>query len=429
MKLVTSLLRLPSVFVHKRLAFFALMAAAAGIKLTMSAIAPASYDMQAWQFFRFTSPPWVVLETSLFEVWNMLTSSNVSLDAWSTTPPQAMAADLRFLSVLIRLPAFAFDILMAAALYLAASKFTGDANLARLTSLVWFLNPYTLFAAELLAVPDVLVALLTLVSALCLLQGRPILSAILLFSAVGLKLYPILLLPAILIHVHKYSVAKRQYWFTFTACGLLGVAAYLSWLLQDIDLVQGRNMVLLFTVYNPVSQPFAVLGVFSSSIPLSVAMAALVIVYFFAWNFARDSSSASYLIHLYSVVLLTYFVFSDFHPQYFMWVLPFITLDVALFNRRRLVLLFVLLVALFGSWFISSFAFLTPSRYSLLLIPLEGPGLPSYSLAIREFLQSLLTKLVLLPLLEDAMYAVAVVYVIAIVIHWYWNRQAGTQGH
>jgi hypothetical protein len=402
-------------------AYFALFGVAAAIKLMLSALAPASFELETWQFFGFYASPWVVIEGGLFQVWRILTSSTISLDVWSKTNPWAMQGDLRLLSLLLRLPAFASDVMMAVALYLAAANFTGKPYLGRLTSLIWFVNPFTLFAAELLAVPDVLVALLTLVSMLYLVREKTLLSSVILCCAIALKLYPIILVPAILIYMHRYSGMKRQSQLWPIVCGFLGVVAYLSWLLWGSKLT-----VNYFTTYTPVSQPFAVLGVLSSNIPLSVATAALTVVYCVAWYFAQDSSPTGYLVHLFSVVLLTYFIFSDFFAQYFIWVLPFITLDITLFSRRRFALLAVVLIFLFGTWFLNSNsgAFLTPSGYSLLMIPLEGPGVPSYSIAIEGFLQAALTKFVLLTLSEDAMYGFALVYVLVVVSHWNWRRRA-----
>jgi hypothetical protein len=279
------------------------------------------------------------------------------------------------------------------------------------------MNPYTLFAAELLAVPDVLVALLTLISMLCLLRQKPVLSAILLFCAIGLKLYPIILLPVLLIYVHKYFAEKLRYELCVTICGLLGVVAYLGWVLQGAPLTVSD-----FINYTPVSQPLSVLGVFSSSIPLSVAMAALAVLYFLALYFAKDSSSSGLIVHLITVVLLTYFVFSAFYPQYFIWGLPFMTLDVSLFNRRRWPLFVALLLSVFGTWFITSAGLATPSGFSLLLFPLEGPSLPAYSIAIQQFFQSEVTRFILASLMEDVMYAFALVYVIAVISRWNWNR-------
>jgi hypothetical protein len=419
LRLIAPIRSLLSFFLQNRIAYFALFAVAAAIKLILSALAPASFELETWQLFGFYASPWVVIEGGLFQLWGILTSSTISLEVWSTTGPWAMQGDLRLLSLLLRLPAFASDVMMAVVLYLAATEFTGKPHLGRLSSLIWFLNPFTLFAAELLAVPDVLVALLTLVSMLYLAREKTLFSSVTLFCAIALKLYPIILLPAILIYMHRYSGMKRRSQLWPIVCAFLGVVAYLSWLLWA-----SRLTVDYFTIYTPVSQPFAVLAYFSSNIPLSVAMGALTVVYLLAWYFGDDSSSTGYLVHLFSVVLLTYFIFSDFFAQYFIWVLPFITLDITLFSRRRFALLAVLLLFLFVTWFLKSGALVTPSGYSLLMIPLEGPGLPSYSIATQRFLQAGLTKFVLLTLSEDAMYAFALVYVLLVVSHWVWRRRA-----
>jgi len=401
------------------MAFLVLFIVVASIKLAFSALAPASYELQSFPVSGFSASPWVALETGLFEAWKMLTGSNVSYAAWSTTTPPTMQGDLRLLSLFLRLPGFICDILMSAALYLTVCKITVSRESARLTSLIWFMNPFTLFAVEFIGVPDILVALLTLVSLLCLLRQKPILSVIILFCAIGLKLYPILILPALLLYLHKYSPEKRLHELWMTLCGPLGVVAYLIWFSQGASLTVAE-----FTNYTPISQPLSILGIFSSSVPLSVAMAALVVVYFLALYFGEDSNPSGYIIHLVTVVLLTYFVFSEFHAQYFVWVLPFITLDVALFGRRRLLLLVVFQLSVFFAWFITSAGLATPSGYSLLLFPIEGTGLPAYSIAIQQFLRSDVTEFILAGLIQDTMYAFALVYVLAVVSHWNWRRRA-----
>ena len=419
MKLIAPQLRALSIFLNNGMAFLVLFIVVAGIKLAFSALVPASYELQSFPVSGFSASPWVALENGLFEAWKMLTGSNVSYAAWSTTTPPAMQGDLRLLSLFLRLPGFICDILMSAALYFTVCKITVSRESARLTSLIWFMNPFTLFAVELIGVPDILVALLTLVSLLCLLRQKPILSVIILFCAIGLKLYPILILPALLLYLHKYSPEKRLQELWMTLCGPLGVVAYLIWFSQGASLTVAE-----FTNYTPISQPLSLLGIFSSSVPLSVAMAALVVVYFLALYFGEDSNPSGYIIHLVTVVLLTYFVFSEFHAQYFIWVLPFITLDVALFGRRRLLLLVVFQLSVFLAWFITSAGLATPSGYSLLLFPIEGTGLPAYSIAIQQFLRSDVTEFILAGLIQDTMYAFALVYVLAVVSHWNWRRRA-----
>jgi hypothetical protein len=422
MHFVTQRLSRLAVFLNNRTAFLLLFVAAAAVKLILSALAPASFDLQSLPVIGFSASPWVVLENGLFEAWKMATGSSISYGEWASATPATMNGSLRFASVLLRIPPFICDVLMSVGLYLTALKITNSIQIGRLTSLAWFLNPFTLFAAELLGVPDVLVALLTVFSILCLLWDRPILSSILLACSIGLKLYPILLLPALFMYIDSKYVTKRRYEFCLVAGGILGIVAYLGWLFASYFSLFLQD----FTKYTPVSQPFGVLGVLSSTIPLSVAMAAVVTVYFLAYYYGEYPNPPAKLVDNVIVILLVYFVFSDFYAHYFIWVLPFITLDITSFNRRRLGILVILLVFLFGTWLLTSGFFATPSGYSLLLIQLEGTGLPSYSIVIHKFLQDALTQYIVLPLMADATYAFALIYVLSIIRHWNWTRPLRT---
>lgn len=310
MKMLPPRLSRMTFFVNDRTAYLFLLAVSAAIKLTLCAVAPASYDLQALPATGFTASPWVVVENGLFETWKTVTDSNISYGLWATAAPPTMNSYLRLLSVTLRLPAFICDILMSVALYFTTFKITGSVQLGRLASLFWFLNPLTLFAVELLGVPDVLAALLTMLSILCLISRRPILSSILLAFSVGLKLYPILLLPAIFIYMHMQLEAKRRYELCLVASGALGIVAYLSWLLEShLSLIIED-----FTTYTPVSTQFGVLSILSSSVPLSLAMAAVAAVYFLAHSYGERSNPTSNLVHTIIVVLLAYFTLSDFHP-------------------------------------------------------------------------------------------------------------------
>jgi hypothetical protein len=155
-------------------------------------------------------------------------------------------------------------------------------------------------------------------------------------------------------------------------------------------------------------------------------MAAVITVYFLAYYYADDSNRTRNLIGTVIVVLLSYFTLSDFYAQYFIWTLPFITLDFTLFNRRRFRIFLALLLFLFGAWLLASGVFATSSGYSLLLMQLEGNSLPPYATALQRFLQDAVTQYVVFPVIVDAMYAFALVYMLSIVKHWNWGRQVRT---
>lgn len=193
---------------------------------------------------------------------------------------------------------------------------------------------------------------------------------------------------------------------------LVGVAGYLSWLFPS-----GDYNLIAFITYSSVTQPISSLFVFlagPSSGNLSVAPVVLIVLYFVMWLFAKKAPITSTIMP----ILLVYYVFSNPYPQYFIWALPFQILDIVLIKRRRALLLTVLLLLVLGSSFLLFAGFLTPSGYSLLLIPLQVPHLPWYSQILKSYLNSSLNQL-LIPVVLSALYATTLIYALEIVRSWF----------
>jgi hypothetical protein len=99
--------------------------------------------------------------------------------------------------------------------------------------------------------------------------------------------------------------------------------------------------------------------------------------------------------------------------------MPIMALDVALVNRSRAGLFAIFYVLAFTNWFFISSAFLTPSGYSLLMIPLGGNTLPWYSLAITQLLDNSVVINMLMPLVSSALYASFLAYAIDTARTWF----------
>lgn len=401
-----------SLLFRNRFVFIALMSLAAIIKLYFSAMAPPSSDLQhITSYIVFNNSPWSTLEGQLFDLWRFLTGSpQPDPGKWWSTSPADMSSNFRLLSLLFRMPCFLADLGISLALYLVTLKLSRSKELSRLSSLVWFLNPYNFLAAELLGVPDVAVALLTVIATLLLLYRRVIPAALALAIAIALKLYPILLVPPLLLYVFRLAKSRWPNTIFLTLSCVVGVAGYLTWLSPYTPAVLSSD-------YTPVSQPlnlFIVSFAPGEGGSISLALVALVLAYLAIWKFMRRSE----LISMVSFTLLAYYLFSNPYPQYFIWVVPFLTLDIVLTRRSRGLLLTLLMVFLFAYWFIISYAFLTPSNYSLFLIPIKGSfqNIPPTSQAIVTFLNSLGTKILLLPLFMAGLYATVLIYCLDIIL-------------
>jgi hypothetical protein len=141
----------------------------------------------------------------------------------------------------------------------------------------------------------------------------------------------------------------------------------------------------------------------------------LILLYCIMVFFVRNAKS---LIALLLPTLLVYYAVSNPAPQYFIWAMPLMALDVALADRSRALLYVVYSILAFANWFFISSAFLTASEYSLLMIPLAGNNLPAYSRAITQLLDNSAVINLLQPLLSSALFACVLAYAIDVARTW-----------
>jgi Gpi18-like mannosyltransferase len=402
-----------SVFVRSRTAFLALMVTIAVVKLLLSAFAPVSAglkDIVLWISNSVSIGPWVALDAQIYELWRSVTLSNASVSDWWMSPLATMPSDFRLLSLLLRLPAFLFDAIIAITLYVLVSEHASTHE-ARFASLLWFLNPYTVLAVEMLGVPDVAATCLTLLAVMFLWRKRIVLASMFLAAGIAIKLYPILLLPPILLYCRQRLRMRRRSELVLTSLSFLGLAGYLAWVFQF-----GSALVTyVLTEYTPVTQPMSSLFEYIVSTHISPTAVVLIVLYLAIWRFGKDSQLTGTMLP----VFLIYYAFSAPYPQYYVWALPFLILDVVLLKRRHLTLLTGLYTFVIGYWFLSSAGFLTASGYSLLFIPLAASNLPWYSQAIQSFLQSTVNSALLMPLLYPLLAAVTFIYALEIIRYWF----------
>ena len=384
-----------SAFVNDRNAFLALVSVVAVLKLVYSAIAPASFDLGEIASFRaYQVPvgPWIFLYPPLYLPW----ASNATLvHAWVAAPP-TLSSNFMVLSVLFRLPILALDIATMIPLYYIGKRLSSSTN-GKLASLIWFLNPYSLFAIEYLGVPDVVVTFLTLVAFYMLISRRPLLSGVFLGFGIWIKFYPILLLPAFLLFASAYG-GSRKHNAAILCFGLIGLVGYLAWVFPPQFVLES------LATYTPVTQLVPFIG--DSGSWFNGPSLIMILFYCLLGLFAKRAKTALGTLLL---TLLVYYAFSvtnpypNPYPQELVWAMPFMALDIALVNRSR-ALIYALTYALaFSQWF---FVFLVPYR---------GP-ISSYS-----FLH-IVTQLAL-PLVSSALFACILVYAAEIVRPWFGSSK------
>jgi hypothetical protein len=380
-----------------RRALLALLLLGGGTRALISIVVPVSFDLRdiflmATGQIQLTGP-WILVESLMVSVWKLATHTSSIPLGWWNTPPSLMPIDFQLLSLLLRLPALASDLAVAIVLYVMVARTSSTRN-ALLASALWFLNPYTFLAVEMLGVPDVAAALLVVLASLLMLHKRNVLSAVAFAGGVALKLFPIFLLPAFLILPSGVRDKGRQYEALWVLLALLGFLGYFVW--------ASPEGISALVEYSPVTQPLTALFTALPGTRISIPAIALIIMYSWTYEFGRRQGLL--ISELLLPILLVYLTFSNPPFQYFVWVLPFLVLDIMLVEGKHVSLFAGLIVILLVDGFFSTQGFLAPNGYSLFLFQPQRQILPGSSF--------------LLSLLNAALYATTFIYALEIVRGW-----------
>jgi hypothetical protein len=397
-----------SIFIRNRNAFLVLVGVVAALKLILSSVAPASFDLRDIIMLVASGHapigPWMALYPPLYNQ-----TSNIShIESWPLTASLGSEPSIAELSLLLRLPVFLLDLATLIVLFWIGRKMKSSVD-GRLMGLVWFLNPFSFFGVELLGLPDVVCVFLVALSFLLVISDRPLLSSATLGLGAFVKLFPIFLLPPLLIYIHLNGAPRRRLLYA-GAVGVLGFLGYLAWVLP-------YGVTFLVTP-TPVTQLVVFVGGSPSAVnPVAFGMFAL---YCFMFIFMRKTAPLAIFLS----TLLLYYLLAMPGPQYLIWLLPLIAVDVVFADHLGMLLVSVLLGFAFVQWFLVSSAFLTPSGYSLLMFPLGGGSLPPYSVAIGNFLDSRLVGIIILPLVSSATFAFVLAYSVEEIRLWFSLTQS-----
>jgi hypothetical protein len=388
-------------------AFVATAVIIVSIKVVISAVAPASYDLGLILWKDTLPGPWAAATNILASL--STSATGLSTIDWVQSPP-SFSLNMMVFGTLVRLPALLFDVGVAGGIYYAAKQMHAPTQSARLTALVWLANPYNTFVIEMIAAPDIAASFMILVMSLFLLKRKMLYASIALAAGTALKFYPILLLLPIMAYLEK-SKASIMLRMSFVGISLLGLLTYLDWISPPGHF--GDSALLI--QYSPTTQPITALLTFGTEIRPSVGAIVLVMTYYAIWGFTANRNVP--VIESIVTMLLVYFTFSTLYPQYLLWALPFLTLDVCL-RRKHVALLVLILMLMFGWGFSYSDAYLTYSGYSLLFFPLKGNQLPWYSMIVNQFLANSAAQVLLPPFLRAGLSAATLVYALTYFGKW-----------
>lgn len=219
--------------------------------------------------------------------------------------------------IILKLPYLFVDIGMA---FVLASLFTEEKQ-KKWAFLLWLFNPVTFYATFSMGVFDIIPAIFTVLSLSFAKKKRLGLAAVMIGIGTAYKHYPIFLLPFIVL-------SARGYW-NRVKISVLGLVPYLLTVAPYLSSSAFKAM-----VYGSESQKmFFMEWKLSGAEGLYPYLLGFTLLVFHAY---RSRRLIEKLWQYYLGYFLILFSVTHFHPQWFLWVSPFIVIELVANNWRNL---------------------------------------------------------------------------------------------
>lgn len=239
--------------------------------------------------------------------------------------------ELNFLLFLLKLPYFFFDIAIA---FLLMKFFDNDTQ-KRLVFALWFFNPVNLYATYMVGQFDIIPTMLTVVALfLAVKKDNFTLASVMLGFGASFKIFPLLF-------IIPLAFIKKGLWQRITliaiAFGTYIVTAFpfiMSSGFRKTAMLAGQTTKSLY-----------------AQIPISGGESVilfLAVVIFMYIVFYYRKIQIEYLWQNFFIMILVFFIFTHFHPQWFLWTMPFFVLDLVQTKLKHLPLFIGLLVTYIG---------------------------------------------------------------------------------
>lgn len=204
---------------------------------------------------------------------------------------------------------------------------------------MWIFNPVSLYATYIMGQFDIIPTFFSIFSIFLALKNKLSWAALSLGFGVAFKLYPIFLLVPLII-LGKGLWEKIKLLFLASIPYLVSILPYLpSEGFKSYALLANQSSKSLYANI-PVSGGESIL----------IFPVLLILFYLFIWN---KGANKFWLWRFYLIPLLLFFMFTHFHPQWLIWMIPLLILDLIFGKFKNILAIFII----FGSWFISLFFF------------------------------------------------------------------------
>lgn len=249
---------------------------------------------------------------------------------------------------LLKLTYLIFDISLA---FLLLKSF--DQRKGILAFSLWMFNPVNLYATYMLGQFDIMPTFFTFLSVFLAFKNKLYYAALALGCGIAFKLYPVfLIIPLIIL--------GKNYWVKIK----LAILSALPYIISVIPYITSSSFRSNALFANQSSKSLYATIPVSGGEAIMLFPAFLLLFYIYIY---QKKIQLNFLWRIYTIPLLLFFIFTHYHPQWLIWLTPFVIFDLCL-NRFQNILPVCLILL---SWFLALF-FFDPS----LTIGLFSPIIP-----------------------------------------------------
>jgi len=216
---------------------------------------------------------------------------------------------LSFYLFIIKLPYLFFDLAVAYFLY----KYFDNPRQKYLAFIFWIFNPVTLYATFCMGVFDIIPVFFTVLAAYFLKKQNLPLSVLAVGFGIAFKMYPIFLLPFIIFKSDKWLQRIK-----------LTIIAFLPLIITNLPFIfSSAYRYMVFGAKN--SKMLYMQWMLSGAEGLFPFLLILVFLYLLSQNKALRPK---FYISYFFIVFLLLFSVTHFHPQWFIWITPFLIIEI-----------------------------------------------------------------------------------------------------
>lgn len=262
---------------------------------------------------------------------------------------------LNILLLLLKLPYFFFDIAVA---YLIMSFFKEEKD-KKLAFALWIFNPINLYATYMVGQFDIIPTFLTVAALYFVVnKNRFTLAAILLGLGAAFKIFPLLF-------IIPLALVKTNFWERFKLILTSGI----TYILFAYPFINSEGFRMTAALANQTTKSFY------ANIPISggesiILFLAVVIFIYIVFYYKKTLTED--LWKRFFVMILVFFIFTHFHPQWFLWITPFFVIELVKTKLKHwplvvgLIVTFVGMITFFDSGLsIGLFSAINPALYNL----------------------------------------------------------------